>query len=147
MKIEDKVNTKGTMPADGKWHNVFQNALSDFHAYEIMASAKGKPTEGKYCLLHAIAISTFGNSNPKISKTCAHYGKRWNKISIRWESRKNAVNQPQEEKWWYNLPLVRGRIKGEKNPYAYNLQMKTKSNYGSNSKISYHISKLWDEPS
>lgn len=141
---ERSENIMGTMPADGKWHNVFENALSDGHAYEIMALAKGKPKEGKYCLLHAIAISTFGNSNPEISKTCAHYGQSMNKISIRWESRKNAVEQPEEEKWWHNLPFIRNRIKGKKN-LSYNLQMKTISNYGSDSKISFRILTLWDE--
>ena len=69
MKGKDKVIIKGTIPADGIWHNVFENALSGIHAYEIIALAKGKPKEGRYCLLHAIAISTFGKSNPKISKT------------------------------------------------------------------------------
>jgi len=126
--------------ADGKWHNVFEKSLSGFQAYEIIASVKGRPGEGRYCLLHAIAVSTFGASYPKISKTCAYYGKWWNKISIRWESRAKAIEEPEKDRWWHNLPF----FKGNKNPRKYNLQMKTKSNYGDDKYISLRISNLYD---
>ena len=131
--------------ADGKWHNVFENSLSGLQAFEIIASAKGGQTEGRFCLLHAVAVSTFGDSHSKISKTRAHYGKWRNKIRIRWESRAKAIEAPEKEIWWHNLPLVRGQIKGKKNPYEYNLQMKTKSNYGDDKFIAVKISTLYDE--
>lgn len=110
-----------------------------------MASAKSELRDGRYCLLHAVAISTFGNSRSNISKTCAYYGRWWNKISIRWESRENAIETPENEKWWHNLPLVRGQVKGKKNPFEYNLQIKTVSYYGDNKFINVAISVLYDE--
>ena len=134
-------NIEGTIPADGKWHNVFEKPLSGFQAYEIVAHAKGNPNEGKYCLLHAIAVSGYGSSHSKISKTCSHYGKWWNKISIRWESRAKAIEEPEKEKWWHNLPF----FKGNKQTNQFNLQMKTKSNYGDDKSIVVRISTLYDE--
>ena len=140
-------NIVGTMPADGKWHNIDfgKENLGNIQAFEIVASAKGKPRKGQYCLMHAIALTTYGDSHPKISKTCAHYGKWWNKISIRWESREISTVNPEDEKWFHNLPLLRGIYKGRKNKDLSSLQMKTKSNYGNDRNISYRISKLWDE--
>jgi hypothetical protein len=101
--------------ADGKWHTLIKD-LSGCEAFEIMAYA-GVEGKGKYALLHAIAISTFGNSRSKISKTCAHYGFWWNKITLRWT----------------------GETKN------FSLQIKTKSHFGEGVKIHFKISKLWDK--
>jgi hypothetical protein len=77
------------------------------------AGVKGK---GKYALLHATAISTFGKSRSKISKTCAYYGFWWNKITLRW------IGETKD----------------------FRLQIKTKSNFGEGVKIHFKITKLWD---
>jgi len=138
-----------TLKADGEWHNVFEpKELNGCHAFEIMAYAEDTRGDGKYALLHAIAISTFGNSRPKISKTCAYYGKWWNKIDIRWESRpKRLIERPSDKKrktfdiarWWNNII---GLLE-QKNKHNYNLQLRTKSNFGENSKLSFKVSILW----
>lgn len=109
------VYRKGQIPADGKWHDVLTN-LSGTQGFEIVAHA-GRKQKGRYALLHATALSTFGNSKPKISKTCAYYGFWWNKINCRWRG----------------------------DTFDFRLQMRTGSNYGGESKITYRISKLWDD--
>lgn len=139
---------EGELDADATWQNIFnEKPLTGSQAFEIMAYAEGAPGDGKYSLMHAIAISTFGNSRPKITKTSACFGKRWNKIDIRWVSKpSNISSQPEKEKkkiinfskWWKTFWE-------QKDPFKYNLQLKTKSNYGEGKKIRYKISVLWNE--
>lgn len=103
-----------TIPADGHWHNLLTE-LNGCCAFEIVAQV-GKEKTGKYALLHAHALSTFGRSRSKIKTTQAHYGWWWNKLDLRWAG----------------------------STYNYSLQLKTKSNYGDNQEIKFHITKLWD---
>lgn len=116
LGINAKVGTYklGTVPADGEWHDIL-SGLDGCVGYEIMAQA-GKEKAGKYALLHAQALSTFGKSHNKIRKTQAHYGWYWNKIAIRFTG----------------------------STYNYKLQIKTRSDYGSGNKIKFHVTKLWD---
>jgi hypothetical protein len=140
---EDKLD------ADGEWHNIFATKeLEGCNAFEIMAYAEGEAGDGKYSLMHAIAISTFGNSKPKISKTCAHHGKSWNKIEIRWESRPSRISEKTTSakrktfdfaKWWKHLVS----LFEPKDTFNYNLQLRTKSHYGIDKKIFYKVSVLW----
>lgn len=103
-----------TVPADGSWHNII-TGLNGCCAFEIMAQV-GKEKTGKYSLVHAHALSTFGRSRNKIKTTQAHYGWWWNKIALRWTG----------------------------TTYNYSLQMKTRSNYGADQEIKFHVTKLWD---
>jgi len=140
---------EGELEADGDWHNVFiTKDIKGCNAFEIMAYAEGEPGDGKYSLMHAIAISTYGNSKPKISKTCAYHGKWWNKIDVRWESRHSRIEEKQPKqkrkpfdiaRWWRNIA---GMLE-PKDSFNYNLQLKTKSNYGPEKKIIYKVSVLW----
>lgn len=104
---------QGQIPADGKWHEVVVD-LDGCNAFEIMAGV-GKQKTGKYALLHAIAISTYGKSRPKIRKTQAFYGVRCNKIQVRW----------------------RGTT------YNYKLMMRTKCSYGSDHFVRFYLTNLW----
>ncbi len=104
----------GTVLANGEWHDVVTN-LDGCVAFEVMAQV-GKEKAGRYALLHAHALSTFGKSRHKISKTQAHYGWFWNKIAIRFTG----------------------------TTYNYKLQLKTRSDYGYGHHIRFHIGKLWD---
>ncbi len=137
---------EGELAADGEWHNVFSTeGLNGCNAFEIMAYAEGDPGDGKYSLMHAIAISTFGNSKPKISRTTAHHGKWWNKIAIRWESKPSRIAENDEKKSM--LAKLLGNITSRweaKDTFRYNLQLKTKSNYGKKRKIVYKVSVLWN---
>lgn len=141
---------EGELNADGEWHNVFASSgLYGCNAYEITAYAEGVKGEGKYALMHAIAISTFGNSKPKITKTAAYHGRSWNKIAIRWESRPSRIkeNPAGGKKKVIDLGRIWRAISGmweAKDPFKYNLQVKTKSNYGDGKKIVFKVAVLWD---
>jgi hypothetical protein len=141
---------EGEIDADGQWHNVFSSkGLNGCNAYEIMAYAEGETGDGKYSLMHAIAISTFGNSKPKISKTSAYHGKWWNKITIRWESKPSRIDEESAgdkkkmidiSEWWKKIVS----LWESKDTYKYNLQLKTGSNYGEGKKIHFKVSVLWN---
>lgn len=103
-----------SVPADGEWHDIV-TGLDGCMAFEVMAQV-GKEKAGRYALLHAHALSTFGKSRHKIRKTQAHYGWYWNKIAIRFTG----------------------------TTYNYKLQLKTRSDYGYGHRIRFHIGKLWD---
>jgi hypothetical protein len=105
----------GEAYADGQWYDILQG-LSGCHAFEIVARV-GKKDTGKYALLHAIAISTYGRSRSRIRTTQAHFGWFWNKIKLRWRG----------------------------DTFNYGLQIKTRSDYGAGVKIKFHISRLWDD--
>ncbi len=117
--------------------------LTGCNAFEITAYVQGDQGEGKYALLHAIAISTFGNSKPKISKTVAHFGKWWNNIAIRWESRPSKTEETGDKKKPSFIKKL-WQIWEPRDPFKYNLQLKTKSNYGDGKKIYFKVSVLWD---
>jgi len=103
-----------TIPADGKWHNIISD-LDGCCAFEIMAYV-GKEKTGKYALLHAHALSTFGKSRNRIKLTQAYYGRWWNRLAMRWVG----------------------------STYNYSLQLKTRSDYGINQEVKFYITKLWD---
>ncbi len=106
---------QGKIPANGSWHQIV-SGVNGCHMLEINAGV-GKKKTGKYALLHAIAISTFGKSKNKIKKMQAHYGVRSNRIEIRWK----------------------GSI------YDFSLEMRTRANYGKNIHICYNIQNLWND--
>jgi len=116
LGMESKIGTYklATVPADGEWHDII-TGLDGCVAFEVVAQV-GKEKTGKYALLHAQALSTFGKSHHKIRKTQAHYGWFWNKIAIRFTG----------------------------STYNYKLQLKTRSDYGAGQKIKFHVSKMWD---
>ncbi|MEM8998648.1 MAG: adhesin [Bacteroidota bacterium] len=103
-----------TAPADGQWHTIIPN-LDGCVAFEVMAQV-GKEKTGKYALLQAMALSTFGKSRSRIKTVQAYYGWWWNKISLRWHG----------------------------STFNYDLQIKTRSNYGQEQYIKFYITKLWD---
>ena len=106
---------QGKIPGDGQWHTIVDE-LNGCHAFEITAGI-GKKKAGKYALIVAQAISTFGKSKSKIRYTQAYYGMRSNKILLRW--------------------------KGD--TYNFSLEMRTKGNYGEGFYLNYHIAQLWHD--
>jgi hypothetical protein len=107
---------KGSVPANSKWHPIVSN-LNNCHAFEVIART-GKKTTGRFSILHATALATFGKSHPKIKKNTAYYGSYFNKIKIRWKS--------------YGT-------------YNYELQIKTIRNYGNDTEIFFRVTDLWDD--
>ena len=85
--------------------------LDEYNIFEITASTGKK---GSHAIIHAIAVATYGNSKPAITKTSGRYGSFRNSIDIRWGG----------------------------SYFSYNLQIRTKKDYGDDINISYNISKL-----
>jgi hypothetical protein len=91
------------LPANGQWQTLI-GPISGLIAFEIIAYAKGKKTEGKYSVLHSIATNAFGSG--KLNNTIANYGHRSNRLSLKW-------------------------IRNKEKKLFYSLQIKTNRNYGS----------------
>jgi hypothetical protein len=108
---------RGKVKADGKWHPVIEG-LDNCQAFEIMART-GKKGSGKFSIMHAIALSAFGRSSSKITKTRAYYGFFWNKLNLRW----------------------RGTT------HNFSLELRSNRNFGKDVEIFYNISQLWDDES
>jgi hypothetical protein len=117
--LQGRVGTfaTGEVPADGKWHTILEG-LDNCSAFEVVART-GKKGTGKFAILHAFALSAFGNSRNRIRKTSAHYGFFWNKLNLRF----------------------RGTT------HNYSLQLRTNTNYGTDIDIYYKITNLWDDES
>lgn len=115
--IKGRVGTyvKGNVPADGKWQTILEN-LDNCTAFEVIART-GKRGSGKFAILHAHALSAFGNSRSGIRKTSAHSGFFWNRLRLRFMG----------------------------TTHNYRLEIKTGNNYGSGVDIFFNISKLWDD--
>ncbi|PIB35023.1 hypothetical protein BFP72_06255 [Reichenbachiella sp. 5M10] len=106
----------GKIPGDGNWHPMIEN-LRGCHAFEIVAGI-GKQKTGKYALVVASALTTYGKSKSRIKILQAHYGSRGNKLQLRW----------------------RGDI------YDQRLEIRSRINYGDGFNIQFHVSKLWHDP-
>lgn len=107
----------GTIPANGKWQDIL-TGLNNCQAMEVMARV-GIRNTGRFAIMHAIAVSAFGNGHNSIRCTDAHYGFFWNKLRLRWKG----------------------------STHNYNLQLRTNSNYGKGVDIHYRITRLWDDAS
>ncbi len=90
--------------------------LTGCNAFEIMAGV-GKKKSGKYALLHAFALSTFYSKN-KIIYHQSFFKTLCNTIKLKWDGSTNS----------------------------YQLDIKTKSDYGPDIYINYFISQIWFDP-
>jgi hypothetical protein len=106
---------KGKVPADGQWH-IIAESLNGCQMFEIIAGV-GKKKTGKYAMAHAIAISTYGASKNRIKVTRGRYGIWNNRINFKWTG----------------------------TTYNFNLEIRTRVNYGDNISICYNIQKLWHD--
>ncbi len=124
--------------ADGKWHDLIKN-IRGCNSFEIMAGARN-PGNKKNALLHAFAMNAdnpesifnkyFKKSNvfldffrlkKKIVTHHAYYNQKCDKIRLRW-----ITPDPSR-------------------PEYYSLQIKTNCCYGDNTRIRYHITRLWED--
>ncbi len=103
----------GKVLGDGNWHPILTE-LNGCHSLEIVAGI-GKKKTGRYAMLHAFALSTFGKSKNKIDVRQAYYGVRSNKIELRWTG----------------------------TTYNYNLEIRTRNTYDGEYYIQYYIADLW----
>jgi len=115
LGMQSRVGTYklATVVADGKWHTILDNQEGS-NAYEVVAHV-GKKGTGRHALLHATALSVFGQN--RIRRTQTWFGWWWwDRLAIRWK----------------------GSQKG------YKLQLKTRSDYGKSIEIKYYITCLWN---
>ena len=107
---------ENTVPADGKWHPITPE-LNHCQAFEIVARTGVKGT-GKHAVIHAIAVSAYGNSHSKIRKTRSCYN-FWKpvKLMLRWTG----------------------------STYAYKLEIRCKQNLGKDVLIKYFLTHLWSD--
>jgi hypothetical protein len=115
MKGRTGTYQQGKVLADGNWHPVLTE-LNGCFAFEVVAGI-GKKKTGKYALIHALALSTFGKSKNRIRINQAYYGVRCNKIELRWTG----------------------------DTYNFNLEMRTRCSYGGDYYVKYYISSLWSD--
>lgn len=110
--------------ANGTWHNI-TDTLTGCHAFEIMAGAGGRKTEGRYSLMHAIALNAYNptglmfnflNTKKKIKQQTVYFSSRKDKLRLRWLNEGN---------------------------HNYRLQLKSNSAYGDGIQIKYYITRLW----
>jgi hypothetical protein len=116
--MESRVGTykQGHVPANGQWQTIVAN-LDNCQAFEVVART-GIKDSGRFAIVHALALSTYGKSSSRIRRTAAHYGFFWNRLRLRWKSNKT---------------------------HDYELQIKTGRNYGEGVQIYYQITRLWDD--
>lgn len=109
---------EGQTIADGKWHDIVKQSglKAGCRAYRVMAGC-GWPGRGKYALLEATAMHCFGKRR-RISAHRTWFGIHFNKLQLRWHKVK--------ESW--------------------NLQIRTRCNYGGDIPIRYWVTELWDDP-
>jgi hypothetical protein len=114
--------------ADGQWHDVTGN-LHGCQAFEIMAGA-GYQRQGRFGLLHAVAINTYNptlgllnffNRRRGIRVTHGYYSRRCDRLQLRWTgtSGRNA---------------------------NYRLQVRTGCDFGPDVLILLHLTRLWFDP-
>ncbi|MCB0374835.1 MAG: hypothetical protein KDD04_02855 [Sinomicrobium sp.] len=106
---------EGTVAADGQWHTLLTD-LEGCNIFNVVACANGQQGEGKYALLHAIAVNAYDGKRGSFNKSQNWYGWYWwRRLQIRWIG----------------------------NPFSYDLQIRTRSNYGKDAVIRYQIMELW----
>jgi hypothetical protein len=90
-----------------------------------MAGVGGRKTNGRYALIHAVALNAYNPQGPifnflnlkkHIRPQHAYYRSRSDKLRLRWKS-------------------------GE--GHAYSLQIKSNSDYGEGIQIRYYLTRLW----
>jgi hypothetical protein len=99
--------------ADGQWQKII-TGLDGLNAFEVVASASGPKKSGNYALLHAIALSTYGDSKSSITQSTARYHGLFKNIELRWTGTTNN----------------------------YNLEIRTGSNFGDGIQINCFITQL-----
>lgn len=114
-RIGRQVGVDNRIRADGEWHPITDD-LMGCRAYEIMAGV-GKQGSGKYALLHAFALKTFG-SKGRITYHQTHYGSRCNRLKLRWKRSSDRSDR-------------------------YQLQIRTNCCYGEKIYINCFITELW----
>ena len=117
MKSRIGTFKKGTIKANKQWQPIL-TGLKGCNMFEVVAMAHGMEGEGQYASLHAIASNAYSGNRGRINCTRDYYGwKWWKRIGLRWVG----------------------------NPFNYDLEMRTNSNYGDLGEIEFSITKLGED--
>jgi hypothetical protein len=122
--------------ADGHWHTI-TGALTACHALEVVAGVGGKPREGQYALVYAVALNTFNPGGFYLNPFGFNFLHRKNRIRIQhafFRSRRDMI----ELRW-----------RGPKERYY--LEIRTRRDFGEDEtgkpvRILYHVTELWPYP-
>lgn len=115
--------------ADGDWHTLLQN-LKGAQVFEVVAGLGNRFNEnGRYALMHAIVTCV---PRPKGFLSFI-FGAR-NKIKIT-QSFTHDLRSKMDLRWVYN-----------RDNDSYDLQIRTRMNYGGGLQIAYHVTDLWFDP-
>jgi hypothetical protein len=126
---DDAGYEKSPVAADGKWHDI-SGWLRGCHGFEVMAGVGDRKGQGRYALLHAVALNTFNPARSwldwfrprrRISTTTAFFGSRCDRIELRWEGT------------------------GGKDA-RYRLMIRTRCPYGEGVRIQFFVTRLWFDP-
>ncbi|MEM7490235.1 MAG: hypothetical protein AAF390_14030 [Pseudomonadota bacterium] len=113
------------VPADGRWHFITQ-PLTGCQAFEVMAGAGGLEGQGRYSLVHAIAMNAYHPRNRflnwafrrrRIRAQTAVYGSYADRIRLQW------VKDPE--------------------PHHFRLRICTNADFGKGRTIQYKLTRLW----
>ena len=116
-------NGKAQIPADGQWHDI-SGPLQGCQAFDVMAGT-GNQGSGNYALLKATALNTFNprgwwfnflNLKKRIRVQQAYYLNRRSKLQLRWQGLADD---------------------------SYCLQLRSRTDLGSDIRISYFLTRLW----
>lgn len=105
------------VPADGRWYDITE-MMTGCQAWEVIAGAGAKDSDGRYALTHAFALNAF-NANGSITYHQTHFGNKCSRIELRW------INDNPEK------------------PFEFKLQMRVGCSYGDDVWIKYHLTQLW----
>jgi hypothetical protein len=123
------------IPADGVW-NTLIDGLSGCQAFEVVAGVGGGAGSGRFSVLHAIVTNAYNPLpgwlnflRPKrgIRATTAHYGRRCDRLELRWQGDPGKQGQDGREA-------------------SYRLEVRTRCNYGRNVMIRCAVTQLWFDP-
>lgn len=115
--------------ANGKWHAITQ-PLTGCHILEVVAGAGGKPGDGRYSLLHAVAMNAYHPRNPLLN----------------WWFRRRSI-KAQTAMYGSYAHRLRLRWVADKDPHSYRLEICTNANLNRKLEdtqyIRYSITRLW----
>jgi hypothetical protein len=77
-----RIGREGKIRADGEWHPILSK-LDGCQAFEVTAGV-GKPSSGRYALMHAFAVNVFNSKKANITYHQAHYLSKCDQIDLRW---------------------------------------------------------------
>lgn len=129
-----RIGREGKIRADGEWHPILSK-LDGCQAFEIMAGV-GKPSSGRYALMHAFALNTFNSKKANITYHQAHYLSKCDQIDLRWVGEMHNYSLEMRTRCSYEDPRKNGKDTDDNAS-----PKKTKEIY-----VRYYLTQLWFDP-